>query len=97
ARGQVNDVPVRSSRSLGEIVRANVFTRFNAITGVAFGPGGSTLVSWGRDGTARVWNVEATVDPVRSLCGWAKGAFTTDRWRDDVPPGPAPRALCPAS
>ncbi|MFF4039742.1 HAD-IC family P-type ATPase [Streptomyces sp. NPDC001816] len=33
ARGQVNDVPVRSSRSLGEIVRANVFTRFNAIIG----------------------------------------------------------------
>ncbi|MEU8648650.1 HAD-IC family P-type ATPase [Streptomyces sp. NPDC048737] len=34
ARGQVNDVPVRSSRSVGEIVRANVFTRFNAIIGV---------------------------------------------------------------
>ncbi|MFZ4181267.1 cation-translocating P-type ATPase [Streptomyces sp. R02] len=33
ARGQVNDVPVRSSRSVGEIVRANVFTRFNAIIG----------------------------------------------------------------
>ncbi|MFI7501450.1 HAD-IC family P-type ATPase [Streptomyces sp. NPDC049687] len=34
ARGQVNDIPVRSSRSVGEIVRANVFTRFNAIIGV---------------------------------------------------------------
>ncbi|MEH0471094.1 HAD-IC family P-type ATPase [Streptomyces sp. B21-097] len=34
ARGQVNDVPARSSRSVGEIVRANVFTRFNAIIGV---------------------------------------------------------------
>ncbi|WP_406349186.1 cation-translocating P-type ATPase [Streptomyces sp. NBC_01597] len=34
ARGQVNDGPVRSSRSMGEIVRANVFTRFNAIIGV---------------------------------------------------------------
>ncbi|MFJ7149477.1 HAD-IC family P-type ATPase [Streptomyces sp. NPDC100445] len=34
ARGQVNDVPVRGSRSLGEIVRANVLTRFNAIIGV---------------------------------------------------------------
>ncbi|WP_143663633.1 HAD-IC family P-type ATPase, partial [Streptomyces sp. NRRL B-24085] len=33
-RGQVNDVPVRSSRTLAEIVRANVFTRFNAIIGV---------------------------------------------------------------
>ncbi|GGY26924.1 cation-translocating P-type ATPase [Streptomyces djakartensis] len=33
-RGQVNNVPVRSSRSLVDIVRANVFTRFNAIIGV---------------------------------------------------------------
>ncbi|MEV4435554.1 HAD-IC family P-type ATPase [Streptomyces sp. NPDC049585] len=36
ARGEVNDVPVRSSRSLADIVRANVFTRFNAIIGVLF-------------------------------------------------------------
>ncbi|SEE53671.1 cation-transporting ATPase E [Streptomyces sp. 2112.3] len=35
-RGEVNDVPVRSSRSAAEIVRANVFTRFNAIIGVLF-------------------------------------------------------------
>ncbi|MFD3735704.1 HAD-IC family P-type ATPase [Streptomyces sp. NPDC058632] len=34
ALGQVNDVPVRSSRSLTGIVRANVLTRFNAIIGV---------------------------------------------------------------
>ncbi|WP_405797878.1 cation-translocating P-type ATPase [Streptomyces sp. NBC_01506] len=34
ARGEVNDVPVRSSRSTVEIVRANVFTRFNALIGV---------------------------------------------------------------
>ncbi|MEV7087613.1 HAD-IC family P-type ATPase [Streptomyces sp. NPDC093085] len=34
ARGEVNDVPVRSSRSAADIVRANVFTRFNAIIGV---------------------------------------------------------------
>ncbi|MFD9689131.1 HAD-IC family P-type ATPase [Kitasatospora sp. NPDC001309] len=37
AKGQVNDVPVRSSRSTEEIVRANVFTRFNAIIGIMFG------------------------------------------------------------
>jgi cation-transporting ATPase E len=36
ARGEVNDVPVRSSRSAADIVRANVFTRFNAIIGVLF-------------------------------------------------------------
>ncbi|MEV0777233.1 HAD-IC family P-type ATPase [Streptomyces sp. NPDC050428] len=34
ARGEVNDVPVRSSRSTAEIVRANVFTRFNALIGI---------------------------------------------------------------
>ncbi|GGS68044.1 HAD-IC family P-type ATPase [Streptomyces badius] len=34
ARGEINDVPVRSSRSVTEIVRANVFTRFNLIIGV---------------------------------------------------------------
>ncbi|MFF7312809.1 HAD-IC family P-type ATPase [Streptomyces sp. NPDC008137] len=34
ARGEVNDVPVRSSRSTVDIVRANVFTRFNAIIGI---------------------------------------------------------------
>lgn len=34
ARGEVNDVPVRSSRSVGEIVRGNVLTRFNLIIGV---------------------------------------------------------------
>nr|WSW71439.1 cation-translocating P-type ATPase [Streptomyces sp. NBC_00995] len=34
ARGEVNDVPVRSSRSVAEIVRANVLTRFNLIIGV---------------------------------------------------------------
>ncbi|MET9511049.1 cation-translocating P-type ATPase [Streptomyces flavidovirens] len=34
ARGEINDVPVRSSRSATEIVRSNVFTRFNAIIGV---------------------------------------------------------------
>jgi cation-transporting ATPase E len=34
AAGRVNDVPARSSRSVGEIVRANLFTRINAIIGV---------------------------------------------------------------
>ncbi|MFJ8585731.1 HAD-IC family P-type ATPase [Streptomyces sp. NPDC093595] len=34
ARGEVNDVPVRSSRSAVDIVRGNVFTRFNAIIGI---------------------------------------------------------------
>jgi cation-transporting ATPase E len=36
AGGRTNDLPARASRSVGEIVRANVFTRFNAIVGVLF-------------------------------------------------------------
>ncbi|WP_375546745.1 cation-translocating P-type ATPase [Streptomyces gossypii] len=36
AAGQVNDVPVRSSRSIGEIIRGNLFTRINAIMGALF-------------------------------------------------------------
>ncbi len=34
ASGQVNEIPGTSSRSIGDIVRANVFTRINAILGV---------------------------------------------------------------
>ncbi|HJR98073.1 MAG TPA: cation-translocating P-type ATPase [Actinomycetota bacterium] len=33
ARGQVNDVPAAPTRTVAQIVRANVFTRFNAILG----------------------------------------------------------------
>lgn len=36
ARGEINDVPARSSRSAMDIVRANVLTRFNAIIGALF-------------------------------------------------------------
>lgn len=34
--GQANDMPDRASRSVADIVRANVFTRINAILGVLF-------------------------------------------------------------
>lgn len=37
ADGRTNDVPVRASRTVWEIVRANVFTRINAILAVLFG------------------------------------------------------------
>ncbi|MDV3129843.1 cation-translocating P-type ATPase [Mycobacterium sp. 21AC1] len=36
ADGKTNDVPSRAARSVSEIVRANVFTRINAILGVLF-------------------------------------------------------------
>ena len=34
AEGKTNDVPTRAARTVSEIVRANVFTRINAILGV---------------------------------------------------------------
>jgi cation-transporting P-type ATPase E len=36
AEGKTNDVPARAARSVSDIVRANVFTRINAILGVLF-------------------------------------------------------------
>ncbi|QLL06685.1 cation-translocating P-type ATPase [Mycobacterium vicinigordonae] len=36
ADGQANDIPQRNTRSIAHIVRANVFTRINAILGVLF-------------------------------------------------------------
>ena len=36
AQGRTNDVPSRAARSVRDIVRANVFTRINAILGVLF-------------------------------------------------------------
>jgi len=36
ARGQVNAADDRTSRTVGEILRSNVFTRFNALLGVLF-------------------------------------------------------------
>src|SRR5690625_3430092 len=36
AAGRTNDVPVRASRTVGQIIRANVFTRINAMIAVLF-------------------------------------------------------------
>ena len=36
AQGKTNDVPGRATRSVADIVRANVFTPINAILGVLF-------------------------------------------------------------
>ncbi|WP_116112446.1 HAD-IC family P-type ATPase [Austwickia chelonae] len=35
--GKINDLPPRSGRTVGQIIRANVFTRINAILAVLFG------------------------------------------------------------
>ena len=43
ADGKANDVPARAARSVKEIVRANVFTRINAILGVLPEIGGAKI------------------------------------------------------
>ncbi|MEU0228715.1 TIR domain-containing protein [Streptomyces sp. NPDC006284] len=82
---------VATERQIGDPLEGHAA----GVAGVAFPPDGRTLISWAQDGTAQRWNVDVTVDPVRSLCGWAGGAFTTARWREAVPPGPESRPLCP--
>ncbi|MFD8518764.1 TIR domain-containing protein [Streptomyces capillispiralis] len=82
---------VTSRQQIGDPLEGHGAT----VTGVGFGPGGKTLTSWSEDDTVRVWDVEPTVDPVRSLCEWARGAFTAEQWRAHVPSGPAFRQPCP--
>lgn len=85
---------VATRRQIGEPLVGHT----GEVTSVAFGPDGKTIASADDtrgDDTVRLWNVEATVDPVRSLCTWAGGAFTPDRWRTYVPDGPADRPICP--
>src|SRR5512139_1749218 len=73
AAGQVNDVPTRSSRSMSEIVRANVFTWFNGIIGTLFvimlvvGPFQDTLfgfviVANSAIGILQEWRAKRTLD-----------------------------------
>ncbi|MGW6153696.1 TIR domain-containing protein [Streptomyces sp. NPDC055144] len=84
---------VAARRQIGEPLEGHS----SGVSGAVFGPGGRTIVSWSKDDSVRRWNVDATVDPVHSLCAWARGAFTADRWRAYVPSGPAYRRLCPKS
>ncbi|MFF3939108.1 cation-translocating P-type ATPase [Streptomyces phaeofaciens] len=87
-RGQVNDVPVRSSRSVGEIVRANVFTRFNAIIGVLWlimlvvapiqdGLFGFVILANTGIGIIQEWRAKQTLDSL-AVIGEARPAVRRD-------------------
>ncbi|MER8183114.1 HAD-IC family P-type ATPase [Kitasatospora sp. NPDC094015] len=97
ARGQLNDVPVRSSRSAREIVRANVFTRFNAIIGVMFaiilvvgpiqdGLFGLVIVANTAIGIIQELRAKKTLDSL-ALIGEAKPQVRRDGAAQTVPTG----------
>ncbi|MFJ9962857.1 HAD-IC family P-type ATPase [Streptomyces avermitilis] len=94
ARGEVNDVPVRSSRSLGEIVRANVFTRFNAIIGVLWlvmlfvapfqdSLFGYVIIANTGIGIIQEWRAKKTLDSL-ALIGEAKPTVRRDGVASEV-------------
>jgi cation-transporting ATPase E len=73
AAGEVNDVPARTSRSMADIVRSNVFTPFNAIIGTLFvimlvvGPiqdslFGFVIVANSAIGILQEWRAKQTLD-----------------------------------
>jgi len=76
--GHVNSADVRTSRTLGEIIRANVFTRFNAILGtmlvliLIFGAGqdalfGFVLLFNTLIGVIQEWRAKRTLDRLAVL------------------------------
>ncbi|GHD57216.1 MULTISPECIES: cation-translocating P-type ATPase [Streptomyces] len=94
ARGEVNDVPVRSSRSMGEIVRANVFTRFNAIIGVLWlimlfvapfqdSLFGYVIIANTGIGIIQEWRAKKTLDSL-AVIGEAKPTVRRDGFAGEV-------------
>lgn len=88
AQGQANTAPRRASRGLGEIVRANVFTRFNAILGALFvvilvigpiqdGLFGFVIVANTAIGIVQEWRAKHTLDRLAIL-----GEARPRVWRD---------------
>jgi cation-transporting P-type ATPase E len=96
AAGQVNDVPVRSSRSMGEIVRANVFTWFNGIIGTLFvimlvvGPiqdalFGLVIIANSAIGIFQEWRAKRTLDSL-AVVGEARPRVRRNGGEVDVSP-----------
>ncbi|MFF3561883.1 HAD-IC family P-type ATPase [Streptomyces sp. NPDC002574] len=95
ARGEVNDVPATSSRSLADIVRSNIFTRFNAIIGVLFliilvvgpiqdGLFGFVIIANTGIGIFQEWRAKKTLDGL-AVIGEAKPVVRRDGVATRVP------------
>ncbi|HPX35783.1 MAG TPA: cation-translocating P-type ATPase [Mycobacterium sp.] len=97
AEGKANDVPTRASRSVGDIVRANVFTRINAILGVLFGivlaTGslinglfGLLIIANSAIGIIQELRAKKTLDNL-AIVGQAKPTVRRQSGTVDLPPG----------
>ncbi len=97
AEGKTNDVPSRASRSVGEIVKSNVFTRINAILGVLFGivlaTGslinglfGLLIIANSAIGIIQELRAKQTLDNL-AIVGQAKPTVRRQSGTVDLPPG----------
>ncbi|WP_067655274.1 HAD-IC family P-type ATPase [Nocardia harenae] len=95
--GRTNDVPARASRSVREIVRANVLTRINAILGVLFvlvlaagspidGMFGLLIVANSAVGIIQEVRAKRTLDEL-AIVGQARPRVRRDGVAAEVPPG----------
>ncbi|NUP25657.1 MAG: HAD-IC family P-type ATPase [Nocardia sp.] len=94
--GLTNDVPDRASRSVRDIVRANVFTRINAILGVLFvlvmatgsvidGMFGLLIVANSAVGIIQETRAKRTLDRL-AIVGQAKPTVRRDGRAEQIPP-----------
>jgi cation-transporting P-type ATPase E len=95
AAGQVNQVPARSSRSLGAIVRANVLTWFNGLIGALFvimlagGPiqdalFGFVIIANALIGIVQEWRAKQTLDSL-AIVGEARPTVRRDGADQQIP------------
>jgi cation-transporting ATPase E len=94
AAGEVNDVPAKTSRSMSEIVRANVFTPFNAIIGTLFvielavGPiqdalFGFVILANSAIGILQEWRAKQTLDSL-AVVGQARPRVLRDGAEQEI-------------
>ena len=94
AAGEVNDVPSKTSRSMAEIVRSNVFTPFNAIIGTLFvielavGPlqdalFGFVIVANSAIGILQEWRAKQTLDSL-AVVGQARPRVLRDGAEQEI-------------
>jgi cation-transporting P-type ATPase E len=94
AAGEANDVPAKTSRSLSEIVRSNVFTPFNAIIGtllvimLVVGPiqdslFGFVIVANSAIGIVQEWRAKQTLDSL-AVVGQARPRVLRDGVEQEI-------------